>query len=161
MFILKWLLGALVALVAVAVLAGRLGLLQGREPALGVRDGRLKPPSKTPNSVSSQAALYPDHPMRTQAEIAPLPAAGGGPAAIDRIQAIAQAMPGVRIVKREPDYLYLQSTSRLMRFVDDTEFWFDPAAQVVQVRSSSRVGHGDRGVNRARIEHIRERLAAG
>ena len=48
-----------------------------------------------------------------------------------------------------------------MRFVDDTEFWFDPAAQVVQVRSSSRVGHGDLGVNRERIEHIRARLAAG
>lgn len=161
MFILKWLLWAVVALVGALLLAGRLGLLQGREPALGVRDGRLKPPSKTPNSVTSQASLHPDHPMRTRAEIAPLPASGGGPATIARIKAIAETMPGARVVKSEPDYLYLQYTSRLMRFVDDTEFWFDPAAQVVQVRSSSRVGHGDRGVNRERIEHIRARLAAG
>ncbi len=70
-------------------------------------------------------------------------------------------MAGARIVERRPDYLYVQFTSRLMRFVDDAEFWFDPAAGVVQVRSASRVGRGDLGVNRARIEAIRERLAAG
>jgi len=48
-----------------------------------------------------------------------------------------------------------------MRYVDDTEFWFDPGAGVVQVRSASRVGSSDLGVNRARIEAIRARLAAG
>jgi uncharacterized protein (DUF1499 family) len=48
-----------------------------------------------------------------------------------------------------------------MRFVDDAEFWFDPVAGVIQVRSASRVGRGDLGVNRARIESIRARLAAG
>lgn len=161
MFVLKWLLWAIVALGLALLLAGRFGLLQGREPALGVRDGRLKPPSKTPNSVTSQAALYPDHPMRARAEIAPLPLSGGGPQTIARIRAIAETMPGARVVKSEPDYLYVQYTTRLMRFVDDAEFWFDPAAQVVQVRSSSRVGHGDRGMNRARIDEIRARLAQG
>lgn len=161
MSILKWLLGAVVVLGIALLAAGRAGLLQGREPALGVRDGRLKPPSKTPNSVSSQAALHPGHPMRAHAEIAPLPLSGSGPETIARIQAIAEAMPGARVVRREPDYLYVQFTTRLLRFVDDAEFWFDPAAQVVQVRSSSRIGHGDRGVNRERIEAIRARLAAG
>jgi uncharacterized protein (DUF1499 family) len=159
MFVVKWLLWALVALGLALLLAGRLGLLQGREPTLGVRDGRLKPPSKTPNSVTSQAALHPDHPMRARAEIAPLPLSGSGPETIARIQAIVEAMSGSRVVKREPDYLYVQFTSRLLRFVDDTEFWFDPAAQVVQVRSSSRIGHGDRGVNRARVDHICAQLS--
>jgi uncharacterized protein (DUF1499 family) len=46
-----------------------------------------------------------------------------------------------------------------MGFVDDVEFWFDPAAGVVQLRSASRVGRGDLGVNRQRIEAIRRRLA--
>ena len=45
-----------------------------------------------------------------------------------------------------------------MKFVDDTEFWYDPAAQVVQVRSASRVGRRDFGVNRARVESIRAQL---
>ena len=48
----------------------------------------------------------------------------------------------------------------MMRFVDDVEFWVDPAAGVVQVRSASRVGRKDFGVNRARIENVRARLAA-
>jgi hypothetical protein len=48
-----------------------------------------------------------------------------------------------------------------LKFVDDTEFWYDPAAKVVQVRSASRVGRKDFGVNRARVESIRSRLERG
>jgi uncharacterized protein (DUF1499 family) len=47
-----------------------------------------------------------------------------------------------------------------MKFVDDVEFWFDPAANVIQVRSASRVGRGDMGVNRKRIEAVRAALEA-
>jgi uncharacterized protein (DUF1499 family) len=47
-----------------------------------------------------------------------------------------------------------------MKFVDDVEFWYDPAARVIQVRSASRVGEGDLGVNRKRIEALRAALAA-
>jgi uncharacterized protein (DUF1499 family) len=126
-----------------------------------VRDGKLKPPSTTPNSVSSQAGLWVDHPRREEAAIAPLALRGDGPATIARLAQIAEGMAGARIVERRPDYLYVQFTSRLMRFVDDAEFWFDPATGVIQVRSASRVGRGDLGVNRARIEALRERLAAG
>ena len=46
-----------------------------------------------------------------------------------------------------------------MRYVDDVEFWFDPGANVIQVRSASRVGKGDLGMNRKRIEMVREALA--
>jgi uncharacterized protein (DUF1499 family) len=153
--------GLLVAAAAVLV-AARLNLFSGRPPDnLGVRDGKLKPPSKTPNSVSSQAALWPDHPQREVAAIAPLALKGDGPATIARLAQIVEAMDGARIVERRPDYLYAQFTTRLMRFVDDAEFWFDPAAGVVQVRSASRVGGKDFGVNRARIEAIRAHLAAG
>ena len=65
-----------------------------------------------------------------------------------------------RSVESRGDYLYAQYTSRLMKFVDDVEFWFDPAAGVVQVRSASRLGEKDFGVNRARVESIRQALAA-
>jgi len=159
MLILKWFLIVVVVLIVGAVLIGQLGFLQGKAPDdLGLRDGRLKPPSKTPNSVSSQAALYPDHPMRAYAEIAPLPLRGDGPATIAKIKAIVEAMPGAAVVKSEPDYLYVQFTTRIMKYVDDAEFWFDPAAQVVQVRSASRVGGKDFGVNRKRIEAIRAQM---
>jgi len=42
-----------------------------------------------------------------------------------------------------------------MKYVDDVEFWFDPAANVIQVRSASRVGRGDLGVTVKRIEAVR------
>jgi uncharacterized protein (DUF1499 family) len=161
MTVLKWLLIGLAAIAVLAVAAGRLGLLAGTPPAdLGVRDGRLKPPSTNPNSVSSQASLYPDHPMRESAQIAPLALRGDAAATMARLQAIVAGMNGAVVVRAEPGYLYAQFTSRLMKYVDDVEFWADPAAQVVQVRSASRIGRSDLGANRARIEAIRARLAA-
>src|SRR5258705_676275 len=159
MFIFKWFLIVVVVLIVGAVLIGQLGFLQGKAPDdLGLRDFRLKPPSKTPNSVSSKAALYPDHPMRSYAEIAPLPLRGDGPATIAKIKAIVLAMPGAKVVTSEPGYLYVQFTTRIMRYVDDAEFWFDANSQVVQVRSSSRVVGKDFGVNRSRIEAIRAQM---
>lgn len=160
MTLIVWLLVAVVAVVAATLVAARLGMFSGQQPStLGLREGKLKPPSKFPNSVSSQAALWPDHPQRERAAIAPLALLGDGPATIARLAQVVQGMAGARIVEHRPDYLYVQFTTLLMRYVDDAEFWFDPAAGVIQVRSASRVGHGDRGVNRAWVEAIRARLA--
>ena len=156
MLILKWFVIAVVLLVLVAVAVGQLGFLQGKPPDdLGVREGKLKPPSMTENSVTSQAALYPDHPQRKYADIAPLPVKGEGPATIAQIKAIVEGMDGAKVIKSEPGYLYAQFTTRLMKYVDDVEFWFDAAANVIHVRSASRVGRGDMGVNRKRIEAVR------
>ncbi len=161
MLIVKWFVIVVALLIVLAVAAGQLGFLQGTAPAdLGVRDGRLKPPSMTENSVTSQAALYPGHPQRKYADIAPLPLKGDGPATLAQIKTIVEGMDGAKVVKSEPDYLYAQFTSKLMKYVDDVEFWFDPAANAIQVRSASRVGRGDLGVNRKRIEALRAALAA-
>lgn len=155
-----FLLGLLTVLAVGLLLGARLGWFGGSAPGnLGVSDGRLKAPLKSPNSVSSQAALWPDHPQRAAAAIAPLALRGDGPATMARLEQIIQGMDGARIVERRPGYLYAQFTTKWMRFVDDAEFWFDPAAGVVQVRSASRVGRKDFGVNRARIEALRARLA--
>ena len=160
MHMFTWLLIIAVSLAVLAVVAGQLGWLQGTPPAdLGVHNGRLKPPSATENSVSSQAALYPDHPQRKYADIAPLAVQGNGSATLARIKTIVEGMAGAQVVKSDPDYLYAQFTSKLLQFVDDVEFWFDPANNVIQVRSASRVGRGDLGVNRKRIEMIRDALA--
>ncbi len=161
MHIFAWLLIVVAALAVLVLLAGQLGWLQGTPPPdLGVHDGRLKPPSMTENSVSSQTALYPDHPQRNYAAIAPLALRGDGPATLARIKTLVAGMAGATVVRSEADYLYVQFTSRVLKFVDDTEFWFDPVNQVIQVRSASRVGRGDLGVNRKRIETIRAALAA-
>ena len=149
-----------VALAALILTSARLGLFAGSAPTdLGLRDGKFKPPSKSPSSVSSQADQWPDHPQQANAAIAPLALLGDGPATMARLAQLIEGMDGARIVERRSDYLYAQFTTRLMRFVDDTEFWLDPVARVVQVRSASRVGQKDLGVNRARVETIRTRLA--
>ena len=150
----------LATLAVILLLAGRVGWLAGTPPAdLGVAEGRLKAPSNTPNSVSSQADLWPNHPQREAARIAPLTMRGDAAATMARLQAAVVALPGARIVTVRADYLQAEFTTALLGFVDDAEFWLDPAAGVVQVRSASRIGHGDMGVNRARIETLRERLA--
>lgn len=159
MKILGWTFLSIAALALALWLAGRLGALRGTPPAdLGVREGRLKPPSSTPNSVSSQAGLYPGHPMREAAHIAALPASGGATASIARVRAVVERMRGATVVEQRDDYLYVQFETPTLRFVDDVEFWYDPAAQAIAVRSASRIGRKDFGVNRARIEAIRSQL---
>ncbi len=161
---LHWLfiiLASLISLTLLLVLVGQLGWLQGTPPVdLGVHDGRLKPPSTTENSVSSQAALYPDHPQRNYAEIVPLAVQGDGLATLTRIKVIVESMDRARVVSSEAGYLYVQFTTKLLKFVDDAEFWFDPVNNVIHVRSASRIGRGDLGANRRRIESIRLKLAA-
>jgi len=162
MQIAKWLLIGVGVLAVLVLLAAQLGAFGGRTPNnLGPRDGKLRAPSKTPNSVSSQADLWPQHPMQDYARIAPLALRGSGPETIARIRRIVEAMPGASVVQARDDYLYVQFTTRWMKFTDDAEFWFDPSANMIQVCSASRVGRKDFGVNRARIEAIRQALAAG
>jgi uncharacterized protein (DUF1499 family) len=157
---LGWLVLAALAVALLALAAGRAGLLRGTPPAdPGVRDGRLRPPSPTPNSVSSQAALWPGHPQREGAGIAPLAYRGDGRAALARLQALIEATPGARIVEARDDYLRAEFETKWMRFTDDAEFWLDRDAGVIHLRSASRLGRGDLGANRARIESLRARFA--
>lgn len=161
MLIVKWIVIALLALVASALAAGQLGLLNGRAPAdLGVKQGKLKGLPSTPNSVSSQADLYPDHPQRKYSSIAPLALRGDGPTTVTKLKGVVQGMPGAKLMSSAPDYLYVQFTTPLMKYVDDVEFWFDPATNAVEVRSASRLGESDLGANRKRIEGVRAALAA-
>jgi uncharacterized protein (DUF1499 family) len=123
----------------------------GARPAsLGVRDGRLAPCPSSPNCVSSQAA---DDVHR----IAPLPFHGAGGAAIGGLAAIVRSLPRASVVAATENYLHVEFKSAVFRFVDDVEFLLDEPAGVIQVRSASRVGSSDLGVNRRRIEAIRAR----
>ena len=136
------------------------GWIGGNAPAgLGVHDGRLKPPSTTPNSVSSQADLYPDRPQARRAAIEPLAFSGDGLQAMRRLAAVLQRHERTRIVQDDGDYLRAEARSETLGFVDDLEFWLDRANGVIQVRSASRLGYGDRDVNRTRIEALRGAFA--
>ena len=157
MTFLRRLVFALTGLAAALLVAGQLNLFAGQPPdGLGVHGGRLHPPSDTPNSVSSQADLYPGHPQQAHARIAPLPLRQGNEAAsLATLATVLRNTPGVTLVEQSPDYLRAQAQTRWLKFVDDLEFWFNPRTRVIELRSASRLGRQDFGVNRQRIEAIR------
>lgn len=116
-----------------------------RPQHLGIPKSRLNPCPSTPNCVSSESE---DEAHR----IAPLNSS------IHDIERIIQNMDRANIIIKNDRYLYAEFTSAVMGFVDDAEFLYDPVLQVVQVRSASRLGKSDLGVNRKRIEFIRSAL---
>ncbi len=127
---------------------------QGARPAdLGARNGRLAPCPGTPNCVSSQAA-------DDRHRVAPLPYAGSREDAMARLAATVRSFPRAEIVTETDGYLHAEFTSFLFRFVDDVEFLADDDAKVIHIRSASRIGRSDLGVNRKRVEAVREKWAA-
>lgn len=118
-----------------------------RPDNLGVNNGTLAPCPGTPNCVNSQS-------NDEKAKIAPLPAVP-----ISQIKAVVESMEKTKIITETNDYLYAEFASKLMGFVDDVEFYLDNNAGVVHVRSASRMGKSDLGVNRSRVEKIRAELA--
>lgn len=139
------------------LLAGQLGALSGSMPAdLGVTNGRLKPPSLTPNSVSSQAMLYPQHPQKEYAQIEPLRYEGDAGKAMAALAGVMEQAGCKPRPSGISGYLHAECSTRWLGFVDDAEFWWDEKSQMIQVRSASRLGRRDFGVNRDRVERIRQ-----
>jgi uncharacterized protein (DUF1499 family) len=161
MTILKSLVVIIAGLAVALLVAGQVGMLRGQPPTdLGVKNGQLKAPANSPNSVSSQASRHPNHPFRAYADIAPLAYTGDSASAFARAVAAVKAMPGTTAVEEKPGsgYLYAQCQTRWLKFTDDLELALDESARVIHVRSASRIGRGDLGVNRKRVETIRAAL---
>ena len=109
---------------------------------IGIQSGKLAPCPRSPNCVSSYAI---DETHRIEPIAANL----------DQIEGELLNLNEANIVSMDRNYLHAEFTSRFMRYVDDVEFLYDQAAGVVHVRSASRLGYSDLGVNRKRIEGIR------
>ena len=125
----------------------------GKRPGnLGVRDGKLAPSPNKPNCVNSQDS--------GAHGIAPLGYKGDGAAAMKKLAALVAALPNASIAEQRADYLYAEFSTPLMGFVDDVEFYLPPQGGVIHVRSASRLGYSDLGVNRKRIEQLRAAFAA-
>lgn len=125
-----------------------------RPDNLGPKEGKLAPCPNSPNCVCSQSPT-----SDSQHYIAPLPLKTSAPEAIASIKAIVESMERTMVITETDSYLYAEFTSAMMGYVDDVEFYADAAEQVVHVRSASRLGQSDLGVNRKRIEDIRAALA--
>ncbi|MDR9402608.1 MAG: DUF1499 domain-containing protein [Halothece sp. Uz-M2-17] len=124
-------------------------MFAGKRPTnLGIKAGKLAPCPNTPNCVSSQST-DPEHAIK------PLPYAE-----ITDIKRVVNNMERTTIIEETENYLYAEFKSKLMGFVDDVEFHKDDVNQVINVRSASRLGKSDLGVNRKRVEEIRQQLQA-
>ncbi|TVP62101.1 MAG: DUF1499 domain-containing protein [Nodularia sp. (in: Bacteria)] len=127
-------------------------IFAGKRPNnLGVNNGKLASCPNSPNCVSSQDT-DPEH------IISPLTFTSNPQEAITHLKQIIESLPRTKIITETEDYLYAEFKSALMGFVDDVEFYLDRQANVIQVRSASRLGQSDLGVNRQRIETIRAKF---
>ncbi len=115
----------------------------------------LSPCPSSPNCVSTFApatderhAITPYRYTKARAE------------AKEALKATIATLPRTKLVEEDEAYLRYEFTSRLLRFTDDVEFVFDDETKTIHFRSASRIGYGDYGVNRDRMEEIR-RLVEG
>lgn len=132
-----------------------MGLFGGSRPDnLGAVNGVLARCKASPNCISSQAQPQtdPGH------YIEPLQAGSNPLLTWEALKRLLAELPRVNVVQDHDGYLYAEFSTPLMGFVDDVEFLL--AGEVIHVRSASRLGHSDLGVNRARVEAIRSKLSA-
>ena len=140
----------MMSLLLITALSGCSG---GQHPAtIGLIERQLAPCPASPNCVSSQAGAENQrvevlryNEDRAQAQV--------------RLLRVLKGMERVTVIRADATYVHVEFRSAFFGFVDDVEFHFDPPG-VIQVRSASRVGYSDFGVNRARVAAIRERFIA-
>jgi uncharacterized protein (DUF1499 family) len=129
-----------------------MGWFEGHRPdRIGVTEKGLHPVDTLKRNSVSSLAEPPHH-------IAPLQAGPDPAVTFTRLAGIVAADPKAKIIVKNNAYVYAEYRSRWLGFVDDVEFLLDPAKAVIQVRSASRLGYSDLGVNRSRIEALRTAL---
>jgi len=136
---------------AETIIAKVLSFSGDRPSNLGVKNGKLSSCPDSLNCVSSEST-------DADNQIAPLTYESTPEEAIAQLKEVLRAIDNAEIITAKDDYLYAEFTSKLMGFVDDVEFYLDREAEIIQVRSASRLGESDLGVNRQRIEDIRAKF---
>jgi uncharacterized protein (DUF1499 family) len=140
----KWLL--LIILLLLLLVVGF--ACASRQPtAPGLEGGRLRSCPNSRNCVCSERS-------ESSAFIASLPLKGSVENSWKRAKAGIKATGGV-IQRQEPTYLWATYTTSIFRFVDDVELRLAGEQGVIHLRSASRVGYADLGLNRKRMEALR------
>ncbi|MEH2174207.1 DUF1499 domain-containing protein [Nostoc sp.] len=116
--------------------------------SLGVENGHLSSCPASDNCVVSQNA-------DEKHAIDPIPYHVDRNAAREILLKVIGVVPRTEIVEQTDNYIHALSKSRIFQFVDDVEFYLPPNESVIHLRSASRVGESDLGVNRRRVEQIR------
>lgn len=142
--IMYWIIGIILAL---GLLMQGIRLLPKGQAMVGLTAGHLRPCPDTPNCVCSED-------MSSSSRIAPFVFNDTAEAAWLRAREAVLSAGGT-IQTEEPAYLWASFTTKWLHFVDDVELRMDAGHHIIHVRSASRVGHSDFGVNRKRVERLR------
>jgi len=122
-----------------------------RPDNLGLKNNLLLSCPKSPNCVLSQAS-------DAKHKIKPIYYATSLETAKERLNQVILSMDGTRIITQDEVYWHVEFTTRWLRFIDDVEFYFPESEALIHLRSASRSGYWDLGVNRKRTKEIRSRF---
>lgn len=142
-----------VILVLLAGVPLMIGFLSRRPSNLGVKDGMLAPCPDSPNCVCTFDSDQ-------QHGIAPIDFTGTTAEAMGRLKKALATYPRNQIITENKNYLHVEFTTLILRYVDDVEFLIDEVEHKIHFRSASRLGHSDLGLNRSRMEAIRKAFAS-
>jgi uncharacterized protein (DUF1499 family) len=124
----------------------------GKRPdAIGIGPSGLSGCPKSPNCVSSEA-------KDERHAIASFRLKGDSNASWPLIQNQVDSMPGWTVVTKTDNYIHVECKSRIFRFIDDLELYFNLSNGIISIRSASRIGYSDFGANRRRVELLRSEL---
>ena len=119
------------------------------KPNVGVLNNELKPCPDKPNCVSSYAP-------ESDREHYVMPIKSSSPlVCMEKLSKELSQKDNVDLITKRSDYSHLVYTSSIMRFKDDVELYLDKDRKNIQIRSASRTGYSDMGVNRKRVESIK------
>lgn len=137
-------LGIIIILVTVSMVVSN-----NRTPKnLGVHDGKLAEVPTSPNGISTQTSIV-------DKKIEPLLYKGTLEESKKNIENIIEGFEGAKIITNEKNYIHVVFSTKLMKYKDDAEFYFNKNKKIIEFRSASRIGKSDLGMNRKRYEEIK------
>ena len=115
---------------------------------IGIVDGKFYPCPNTPNCVSTQAT-------ENKHKADPIQYSGSLNEAKEKIIKIINSLKRSKIITNKENYIHVEFRTATFRFVDDVEFLFDDSEKIIHFRSRARLGYSDMGVNRKRMENVK------
>lgn len=142
-------------LLLVTIISGFILGCGGKRPNnIGIREGQqLAPCPNSPNCVSSQSHI-------SKHRVEPFVYSSSKEESFKKLKEILQNNNRITIISESENYIYAECKTAFFKFIDDLEFYFDDENKLIHIRSASRIGYSDLGVNRRRVEDIRKKFIA-
>ena len=147
----RWIILLVLILLVSAIVYLKMG--NSRPNNVGIKEDKLLSCPSSPNCVSSQENI-----SNKKHYIAPISYEINRPDMESLLIQYLLSSKSMTIISNESGYIYMEVKSKKIGFIDDVEFYLPKSEKIIHVRSASRVGYSDRGVNRERIEKIRSDL---